>query len=343
MFLQAIKKTLEWRRFRNVALELITNPAPIGGQFRGIVWVPYKHNINDTIRLQVRNYHLYFEERGAGSDSREVRIEDLLWETRVEIAPSGIGRTDSGETTIPVVFDVPRDAAPSTMDDTKDCIQWDIKLESEIPGIDLEVAFNIPVFYFGDESAKIGDLKKTGPTSQSSKTEPWYDPTILIDEAADSISLERPPNAVPQVAAGSAVAFVVVIVMTAIFLTVGISTGSIIFGIVAPLFLLFMALITGWMAFNAKFMRLIVDVTPSEITIKKRSPLSEKTIGIQSSTVAGLAVSEGISINEKKFYQVTIELTTGKKVKLFGATPIKREAEDIANMINSFLNTSDSQ
>lgn len=343
MFIQAFMKTLERRRFRNVALELTTNPAPIGGRFRGIVWVPYKHNVNDTVRLKVRNYHLYFEERGAGSDRREVRFEDSLWETQVEINPSNISRTDSGETTIPVEFDVPPDAAPSTMDDMKDCIQWDIKLESEIPGIDLDVSFDIPVFNVGADSAIINDSNESGPMPNASKVEPWYDPTILIDEEPDSIHFERPPNAVPQVAVGSAVAFLVVIVMAVIFISVGVSSGSVIFGIVAPIFLVLAAALIGWSAFNARFMRVIVSVASSGISIKKSSFLGEKTKDFKTTDVTGLDVSDGVSINDKKFYRVSVKLVSGKKVTLFGMTPTKREAQDIATSIESFLNVSDSQ
>lgn len=134
----AINATRSWRRFGQLRLILDPYPGSLGGQVGGTLTLPLAYNSQQRfpVSLQcVRSYE-------TGSGKNRSRHETVIWQ-RNGLAHSN--PAPAGGTLLAICFDVPADL-PASETYSDDYRFWRLDLNADLPGVDLQRQFEIPVF-----------------------------------------------------------------------------------------------------------------------------------------------------------------------------------------------------
>lgn len=140
----AIRNTLSWRRFGQLAVVMDPFPGAIGGQVGGHVDVPLPFDVQQLFSISLSCVHSY----ESGSGKNRSRKETVLWqgEGLAHAEPTAKG------TRLSFCFDVP-DALPASEPPSSDYHLWRLTLEADLPGVDLSRHFELPVFPTGEHSS----------------------------------------------------------------------------------------------------------------------------------------------------------------------------------------------
>ncbi|MBI4580301.1 MAG: hypothetical protein HY718_11400, partial [Planctomycetes bacterium] len=166
----AVVLTLRARRFGQTRLVLDTFPGAIGGAFRARLVLPGSIPALDQVHLTLRCVRQHTTKSG-GESSTETTT---LWEdTRVH--ENLASRFGQAELVVPVEFKIPRRPCRASSDaDPNDKVSWTLRAESTLPGADLDLSFEVPVYHLAAEGA---EPDESGPIA------PPEDPRVLVDES----------------------------------------------------------------------------------------------------------------------------------------------------------------
>jgi hypothetical protein len=145
---RAINLTLEYRRFGRVRLKMDPYPGGIGGHVGGSIQVKnldYRR-ASETTNLQVTLECVYSYISGSGKNRS--RRESIKWAER---GRPGIDNSIAG-VSLSFRFDVPQGLPPADVEQSGAYHCWRLSVEADIPGIDLQRRYNIPVFATGATS-----------------------------------------------------------------------------------------------------------------------------------------------------------------------------------------------
>lgn len=135
ILLQAIRATFRWRRFRGMELVLDPFPGSLGGHVGGSVELPLLRPGGTDFKVSLSAVHRRVTRGKNGST-----WESVLWSRelrpRVESVALGVR--------LRFTFEVPADLRPSEPK-SDDQIYWAVRVRSELPGADLDQAFEVPV------------------------------------------------------------------------------------------------------------------------------------------------------------------------------------------------------
>lgn len=139
---QAVKTTVEWRRFGPTVLKLDPFPGAIGGHVGGEVLldVGFHRDRSYEIALECMKYY-----RTDDVDRQEVK-----WQAKGSARATPYGR----QTRLAFRFDVPEGLPESEREDASfHC--WRLHVRSDLPGVNLDRQFTIPVYATGEHSQRI--------------------------------------------------------------------------------------------------------------------------------------------------------------------------------------------
>lgn len=149
---QALRATHEYRRFGIVLFEMDPYPGAIGGHVGGHVHVPrldYGTAKAPAAKLTVRLECVYSYVSGSGK-SRS-RRENIKWAEEgrpsVESAAQGVK--------LAFRFSLPEDLPQADVTQTGAYHFWRLSVAADIPGVDLNRQFNVPVFNTGETSRSV--------------------------------------------------------------------------------------------------------------------------------------------------------------------------------------------
>lgn len=138
LLFQAIRTTLDWRRFGPLTLRLHPHPCVIGGQLSGTLELPLAYNNQYRFHVRLQCVHSY----KAGPSKNRHLSENILWQeqqlTQCQASPLGGTRLSLG-------FDIPENL-PATEPVSTDYHFWRLELAARLPGANLRREFDIPVF-----------------------------------------------------------------------------------------------------------------------------------------------------------------------------------------------------
>ena len=123
-----------WLRFRGNYLRMASTPGVIGGTLSGVVVIPRPLAPDDGFHVRLKCVQTV----GSGEDSKQVTLfesERLINRT--------LDSGDPRETNVPVMFTVPSSATAT--DDESD-IKWTVECDAKLPGPDLDLEYEVPVF-----------------------------------------------------------------------------------------------------------------------------------------------------------------------------------------------------
>jgi len=149
---KAIQSTLEYRRFGRVLFTMDPFPGAIGGHVGGTIQVK---NLDYQRAREAQNLSVTLEcvhSYVSGSGKNRSRRESIKWAERgqpkIDYAIEGVN--------LVFRFDVPEHLPQADVEQSGAYHFWRLGVSAEVPGIDLNRSYNIPVFATGETSRSIG-------------------------------------------------------------------------------------------------------------------------------------------------------------------------------------------
>lgn len=165
----AVMATLRYRKFGSAYLQLATLPGAIGGRVAGRVETSMARVPPDGCFAALSSRKRVKQ----GKNTTTI----TLWQDEQAILPQRMGRGPTG-VYIPVEFRVPADGQPTTVGSSRSPISWLLTVSAEVPGVDFETSFEVPVFATRD-----GVVDDTEPAETfHSESQPVVPVTPVWDE-----------------------------------------------------------------------------------------------------------------------------------------------------------------
>jgi hypothetical protein len=148
---KAINRTLEYRHFGKVVYRMDPYPGGIGGHVGGHIQVKNldfrRASEAETLLVKVECVYSYM----SGSGDNRSRRESIKWaeqgEPKIDNALEGVS--------LAFRFDIPAGLPPADVEQSGDYHFWRLGINAEIPGIDLDRSYNIPVFATSETSQNV--------------------------------------------------------------------------------------------------------------------------------------------------------------------------------------------
>ena len=167
LIIQAVRKTLEWKKFGRIPVILDPFPGSIDGQVGGTIELPHSYSMGTQFTVMLSNIYSH----KSGNSKNRNRSEKIIWQD------TAIAYTESGiyGTRIVFRFDVPEglnasDAlknssnsylcklnlkATGILRNNSNYYLWRLNLKATLPGVDIDRNYEIPVYPTRKKSAYI--------------------------------------------------------------------------------------------------------------------------------------------------------------------------------------------
>lgn len=145
----AVRSTIQWRKFGQIPVVLNPFPGSIGGQTGGTIETKYPYDPANKFLMTLSNIYSY--ESGSGKERR--RTEKLKWQDQA------VAHTEMGlyGTRIVFRFDVPPELDQSdALHSGRDYYLWRLNVSADLPGVDLDQDYEIPVYPTAEKSTLTG-------------------------------------------------------------------------------------------------------------------------------------------------------------------------------------------
>lgn len=142
----AIRATLRRKRYGRTFVRLDAVPAPLGGALRGAI----------VARLPVRRPHRVHltlscvNRVTSGTGKSRSTFEHVRWQDDRDVGESELSAGPGGAADVPFSFDLPRDLPPTDGADPANAIRWLLRARTDVPGVDLDDVYEVPVFVTAD-------------------------------------------------------------------------------------------------------------------------------------------------------------------------------------------------
>ena len=175
-----VHSLLAWRKFGTTELVLDPVPGSIGGDFGGSVGIRIRWNPALTMNVTLNCQRL----KTTGSGKNRSTRTSVLWQREgiATLSPAPRG------TRCEFRFDIPRDL-PQSEKASSDYHQWQLQMACELPGVDFNRSFVVPVFrtpVAQRSGLKIGYVKDSAPLTEASVRK------VKIASMADGLTFYYP-------------------------------------------------------------------------------------------------------------------------------------------------------
>ncbi len=142
-----------WRRLKYGVsrFEMASVPGSPGGRLSGAIRTGFDLSPEDGFSLRLT----CASRTSSGSGKNRSVRENILWRDERTMNRALPGPDPAGGS-IPVYFEIPADARPTTLDDPDDRVLWTLDADCRVPGLDYHAEFEVPVFPTGDPAPAAG-------------------------------------------------------------------------------------------------------------------------------------------------------------------------------------------
>ena len=176
----AVQQTWVWLRFGVSMLELASTPGVIGGMLEGRIQTGIRTFPTKPVQIVLTC------RRGRRVKTRKesTTTTDILWQTDRDVAVGAFSRGPRG-LAIPVRIAIPHGLPGSDSSDPDNEIHWHLAVSGEMPGVDFQADFQVPVFVTAASRSdwtreKVDEMadreRKAGSSPESPLVESWVQP-----------------------------------------------------------------------------------------------------------------------------------------------------------------------
>lgn len=198
----AVKRLLHRRKYGTTTLQMDAMPARLGRRFEARV----QTNIDagdapdKGFHVRLTCYHRYVRyTTDSDGDRKKKVIKDRKWGVEKHVRGRAYGTHNTLE--VPVAFDLPPDAPPSTPEKSEERMMWEVDVDADVPGLDYDVSFEVPVFPPDEE--EFGRERDRLPQEPSTEFADGASDAVAADPASDLASASDSASASAE-AAGEA-------------------------------------------------------------------------------------------------------------------------------------------
>lgn len=233
---------------------------------------------------------------------------------------------------MPIAFRIPGDVQASDDSNPSDQVIWRLGVRAEVPGVDYQATFDVPVFDAG-ERVDLPDDAWSSLDAERAAYEGPSDSKIEVITTSRGTEIYYPAARNPGVALGATVFLVIWLGATAWITTAG---APIIFPLVFGLFgvlLLYVVLLMWFGTMRVVAGRTVLAVTQGFLFVKRTKRLDP-------AAAEDVTVDMGMQSGRRVFYRIHILGADGTKVNAGRGIDDKREAEWLASHIKSAIKLS---
>ncbi|HVG25844.1 MAG TPA: hypothetical protein VND45_16930 [Thermoanaerobaculia bacterium] len=314
LFFLAAYQSLRRGKYGISLCRLDRSPISLGSTLRGELEVRMHEQPRDGFALRLACVRRTVS--GVGKN-RSVD-ESILWQDEQIIAhgamPSAAGLR------VPFRFDIPYDAEPCDLSNSSDTVVWRLYASADVPGIDYQAAFDLPIFRTDETPAEIAS------TSHSAFS--WQPPREITLDGARIVV--RPAGRAAEWI-GYVVFFVLWYGALALFRELG-----------APLWVL---IVFG--TFGALFVLFAIDLLLGVTTLTAaRGSLSTRRtwlgVGAPARTIPAADITSieyrlGASVNTRAYHAVRVALRGGRTRTIARHIRARRDAEMLAERLTQMM------
>lgn len=324
----AVRATMRYHKYGVSRLELSTIPGVVGRTLTGMVRAPARMQPGDGFQVMLSCVRRVTTRRGKNSSTSE----SILWqdERRVMGEPS---RTAAAmETHIPVAFRLPADAQACDDTDSNNRVLWRLRLSAEVPGVDYESQFEVPVFRTSASDQPISPEEERitqDPLAGTGYQQP-ANSRIVVTSNRRGTEVLFPAARNPG--AATSLTFFLLLWLGCIALQMYFH-APLVFPIVTGLIglLILIGVLDLWLQVS----RVTVDAGTLTWATGYLFPGQERTL--HASEIADVIAAIGMQAGTTVYYDVAVVKKNGKKIKVGWSVRDKREADWLAGRIKEAI------
>lgn len=314
LFLFAVYQTLRRRKYGISLCRLERSPIPVGSALRGELEVRLHEPPPAGFALRLASVRRTVSGSGKNRDVHE----RILWQDEQTVT-HGMMPSPNG-LRVPFRFDVPYDCEPCDLANPNDTVIWRLHATAEVPGIDYEAAFELPVFRV--EGAR-DELAATPHTAAS-----WR-PSREIQPGPDRIVIGSPGRLADAI--GYLIFFTIWYGALYLFRDLGAPKWVLIaFGAFAGIFILFaLDLFLGRTTLTADRTNLIIRRTWLGLGRPRRT--------IPAAEIVRLEEAVGASVGNRAYHSVRAVLRNGRTRGVARFIRTRKDAQMLAERLAQML------
>lgn len=327
----AVYQFLRWRKFGTSVFELAEVPGVIGGNLGGVVLTSVKVRPEKGFLVSLRCLRI----TTSGSGKNRSTHTTTIWESEQWIEQDAFA-DDPRQTALPIFFGIPYDCQPTDSEGASR-IQWELKAKAELPGVDYESRFEVPVFRTpaSDPSfdAQAARQATDAPTSPQETPENWVRAGLIVRDDLSGATLV-------ETRTGRHAGFLFFPLLIGIGMLVGAwfawqrSDMPLIFPIAFAGFGLLVTLGIG----GSLFTSLRLKIFPDRLESESRFFGITRRRSINTANIRAFDCKSTMSSGEVRFYDIIAHLEDGTQVSLPFRLRGESRARALIALIESKLN-----
>lgn len=327
LLLWAVLSTLRWRRFGESWLEA---PAATAGS----AWTATVHarlpqpEQPDAYVVVVR---LSCLQRTVSRSNNESNVQErIVWREELEVPAHRISFGADGAA-IPVRFDIPADALPTSAVGKGPGVLWVLTAEAALAGVNLKEDFDVPVSRGTGVAAATPAARAQSGAAAAITPDDLLRTGVTVKTAAQGTAITFAPRRNPAFAVG--ISAFAAVWTGALWLQWFLGVPWI-FPIVTGLF----DLLLVWIVTSLWFGTTTVNASAGEVRVRRSTLGLGGTRTVAAADVAALELHIGMQTQGRfgtPYYDVRARLKNGRKVTLGSGVRNKRHAEWLADRIAS--------
>jgi hypothetical protein len=242
LLIWAFRATARWKRFGVSILQMSSLPGLVGGTVAGTIETGLRTLPDNGFLITLRSIRRTRTRRGRHRTTHE----KILWQHEQRVRRQDLFPGYRGTSTR-FSFQIPFDCEPSSERESASCVVWRVQAQAEVPGVNFESTFEIPVFRTEQSATAPSPLAEIpGAVSAEEIQEARRTSKIQVQPTSSGgLEIYFPAARHPGMAAGLTVFFVVWMGAVAVM---QISGAPLFFLVIFGLFgvLLFFGVLSMW-------------------------------------------------------------------------------------------------
>jgi hypothetical protein len=320
----AIRATIRYRKYGASHLRLSTIPGVVGRTLAGVVSLPNSlHPAAGFLATLICVRRVT-----TGSGKNRSTTEDILWQEERQLQGTASREPSGMVANVPVAFRLPPDAAATDASDADNCIVWRLRLSAEVPGVDYDSVFEVPVFRTAesDQPLTAADEQLTRDLTAEGTYEQPNESRIVVTTNRRGTEVLFPAARNPAAAAGLTMFTLLWLAVIAFQLYIKVPVFfPIVFGIFGVF--LVIGMLDLWMGVS----RVTVDRGMLTLATGYLHPGRERAVS--ASEISDVKAIMAMKSGSTPYYDIAVIRKSGKKLRAGRAVRDKREAEWLAGII----------
>jgi hypothetical protein len=318
----AIRTTLRYTKYGTSRLDLSTVPGVIGHTIAGTVRLPSPVQSKDGFEVTLT----CLRRVTTGSSQNRSTSERVLWQDQKRIGGEALRDAEGAGVRVPFSFRIPADAEASDSINSNDQTLWRLSLSAQVPGVDYQSVFDVPVFRTAASGSPLPDDDPDRREEERAEYSQYRQPAtsrISVTRSQRGTEIYFAAGRNPGATAGVGV---ITILWTGVLAALVHFNAPLVFALGFGFFELLLVFITLHLCFGVSR----VTAERGMITIAHGYLHPGREQRIPASEVADVSTRIGMQAGSTPYYDIVVVRKGGKSVVAGRSVRDKREAEWLA-------------